>query len=129
MDAKQHLYYALGALAYAVAKADGKVQKEEKELVKKIVTEGTEHEIDFNYTDIIFQILQKDNMGFKEVYQWAMKSFELGKYHFTAEMKKDFIAVITKVAEVFPPTNEEEKEMLNRFGEDIQKLKVNTIID
>lgn len=129
MDAKQHLYYALGSLAYAVAKADGKVQNEEKELVKKIVNEGTKHEIDFNYTDIIFHILQKDNMGFKEVYIWAMRSFEIGKYHFTADMKTEFIDVITKVAEVFPPNNEDEKIMLARFGADIEKLKVNTIID
>ena len=34
MDAKQHLYYALGALAYAVAKSDGKVQAEEREKIK-----------------------------------------------------------------------------------------------
>ena len=129
MDAKQHLYYALGSLAYAVAKAAGKVQIEEQELVRKIVNEGTTHEIDFTYTDIIFQILQKDNMGFKEVYQWAMKSFELGKYHFSEKMKTEFIDVITRVAEVFPPTNEDEKEMLARFGDDIKKLKVNTVID
>jgi len=129
MDAKQHLYYALGALAYAVAKADGKVQNEEKEKVKEIVANGLKHSMDFTYTDIIFQLLQKDKMGFKEVYKWAMNSFELGKYHFTAEMKKDFTNVIQQVADAFPPESKEEEALIANFGNDIQSLDVKTIIE
>src|SRR5690606_18304384 len=129
MDAKQHLYYALGALAYAVAKADGKVQREEKEKVKEIVSVGIKHSMDFNYTDIIFQLLQKDKMGFKEVYSWAMRSFELGKYHFSSEMKKDFINVINQVAEAFPPESDEERALIARFSEDINSLEVKTGVE
>ncbi|MBK9191964.1 MAG: TerB family tellurite resistance protein [Crocinitomicaceae bacterium] len=129
MDSKQHLYYALGALAYAVAKADGKVQVEEKEKVREIVDRGLQHNIDFNYTDIIFQILQKDKMGFKDVYQWAMHSFETAKYHLTPEIKKQFIKVIEEVAEAFPPTDPNEKALIARFGHDIEKLSVKTAHD
>ncbi|MBI3135417.1 MAG: TerB family tellurite resistance protein [Bacteroidetes bacterium] len=126
MDAKQHLYYALGALAYAVAKADGKVQAEEREKVKEIVNEGIQHEIDFTYTDIIFQLLQKDKMGFKDVYTWAMHAFETGKYYLTPEVKKQFIAVIEQVAEAFPPADPVERALIARFGEDISKMEVKT---
>lgn len=126
MDAKQHLYYALGALAYAVAKADGVVQPEEREKVKEIVNDGIQHEIDFTYTDIIFQILQKDKMGFKDVYNWAMHAFETGKYHLTPEVKKQFIDVIKAVADAFPPSVPEEQALLARFAEDISKLEVRT---
>ena len=126
MDAKQHLYYALGALAYAVAKADGKVQPEEQEKVQQIVSSGTNHEIDFTYTDIIFKLLQQDKAGFKEVYNWAMHSFELGKYHFTAEMKAGFVDVIQQVADAYPPTSAEERKLIERFGDDLRSLDVKT---
>lgn len=129
MDAKQHLYYALGALAYAVAKADGKVQNEEREKIKEIVNEGIQHNIDFNYTDIIFQILQKDKMGFKDVYAWAMHSFETAKYHLTPEVKKQFISVIEQVAAAFPPDDPEERALINRFSADIAKLETRTAHD
>lgn len=129
MDAKQHLYYALGALAYAVAKADGKVQREEREKVKQIVESGAEHAMDFGYTDIIFQLLQKDKAGFREVYVWAMKSFELGKYHLTEEMKNSFIDIIEQVAAAFPPTDPEELALITRFSTDINAIHVNKVID
>jgi len=129
MDAKQHLYYALGSLAYAVAKSDGKVQLEEREKLAEIVERGIEHNLDFNYTDIIFQLLQKEKMGFNEVYKWAMHSFELGKYHFTDEMKTSFIKVIEEVAAAFPPTSPEEAELISRFANDLKALHVNKVID
>lgn len=129
MDAKQHLYYALGALAYAVAKADGKVQTEEREKVRELVNAGIQHEIDFTYTDIIFQILQKDKMGFRDVYDWAMHSFETAKYHLTPEVKAQFIAVIQQVADAFPPSDPNERALIARFGEDLSKLEVRTAHD
>lgn len=129
MDAKQHLYYALGALAYAVAKSDGKVQAEEREKIKEIVDKGINHQMDLNYTDIIFQILQKDKMGFKDVYHWAMNSFETGKYHFTPEMKKQFVWVIQEIAKAFPPIAPEEKMLLEQFDSDVEKLTVRTAHD
>jgi hypothetical protein len=129
MDARQHLYYALGALAYAVAKSDGTVQKEEQEKVHKILGTVVKHDIDFTYTDIIFQLLQKDNSGFRDVYAWAMKAFETGKYHFTDEMKQDFQWVIDQVALSFPPKTKEERDLLERFGEDLKTLTVRNTID
>jgi len=129
MDSKQHLYYALGALAYSVAKADGKVQREEKEKVKQIVENSTTHSMDFGYTDIIFHLLQKDKAGFKEVYDWSMNSFELGKYHLTPEMVKEFVYIMNQVADAYPPSDLEEKALIARFESDIKKIQVKNPID
>lgn len=129
MDSKQHLYYALGALAYSVAKADGKVQREEKEKVKQIVEGTSNHSMDFGYTDIIFQLLQKDKAGFKEVYTWAMKSFEIGKYHLTPEMVREFVDIISQVADAYPPNDPEEKALIARFESDIKLIQVKNPID
>lgn len=129
MDSKQHIYYALGTLAYAVAKADGKVQNEERLKVKEIVKKGIEHEVDFTYTDIIFQILQKDNMGFRDVYKWAMKSFETGKYHLTTEVKTQFIQILDEVAASFTPDDPEEQKLLSNFKDDLLKLETRTAHD
>ncbi len=129
MDAKQHLYYALGILAYGVAKADGTIQREEKDMVKKIVEEETDHAMDYGYTEIIFLLLEKEKKGFQSTYDWAMKNFELGKHHFTDEMKKNFVKTITKVAEAFPPNTDEEMAIITRFENDLDELKVNAVIE
>ena len=131
MDAQQNLYYALGILAYSIAKADGVVQKEEFETVHEIVVAETKHNLDFNYVEIIFSILQKDhdNKSFNEVYDWAMNEFELGKYHLTPDLKFKFISVIKKVAEAFPPNLPEEMELVNRFENDLKGINPNLQID
>ncbi len=122
MDARQHLYYALGIMAYAVAKSDGEVQKEEREMIHNIVVEESGHEIDFDYAEIIFSILQKDKQGANEVYQWATKAFDLGKHHFTPAMKEQFVNVIKSIAEAFPPTSSEEINMIDKISREIWSL-------
>ena len=129
MDSKQNLYYALGIFSYAVAKADGTVQLEEKEELQKIVAEEIDHDIDFQYVDIIFQILQKDKPGFKDVHQWALDALERGKYHLTEDIKNQFINVLKRVAAAFPPKSEEEHELINIFIQEIRDFRVNMTID
>ena len=119
MDAKQHLYYALGIMAYAVAKADGEVQNQERQMIHKIVVEETDHQIDFDYAEIIFSILQKGKSDSLPIYDWAMHSFDLGKHHLTSEMKEQFVTVIQKIAEAFPPATPEENDMIDKISRGI----------
>ena len=79
--------------------------------------------------DIIFKILQKDKAGFEDVHKWAMDSLEQGKYHLTNEIKDQFINVMKRVAEAFPPKSKEEHEMINTFIQEIRNFKVNMTID
>lgn len=125
MDSQQNLYYALGILAYAIAKADGEVQKEESKMIHSIVVEEMDHDLNFNYSEIIFDLLQKDKRSFDQVYEWAMSEFEIGKHHFTSQMKKDFIIVITKIAEAFPPNTKDEKKLISQFEKDLNQFQTN----
>jgi uncharacterized tellurite resistance protein B-like protein len=129
MDSKQNLYYALGIFSYAVAKADGQIQLEEKEALQKIVTDEIDHNIDFQYVDIIFQLLQKDKPGFADVHKWALDALEKGKYHLTDKIKEQFVQVLMKVGDAFPPKTSEEHEMINQFIKEIRDFKVNITID
>ena len=129
MDNRQNLFYALGIFAYAVAKADGTVQLEERNELHKIVKEELEHEIDFTYVEIIFKILQKDKAGFDEVHQWALDALEKGKYYLTDKIKAQFIRVLKKVANSFPPKTDEEHELINLLIKEINDFKVNMTIE
>ena len=126
MNAKQHLYYALGVLCYAIAKADGEIQIEEQEKLKEIIESKTGHTIDFTYVDIIFRLLEKDgNLTIAAVYDWAMENFELGKHYFADEMKLEFLGLMKQVAHAFPPATDEERELIEKFRQDLPKLGVN----
>lgn len=121
---KQHLFYAIGILAYAVAKADEKIQSEELKVLKEIVKSEIDHDVDFGYTEIIFQLLAKDGNSIDTVYEWAMNSIELGKHHLTMDLKYKFCSLLKKVAAAFPPSTDAEKELIKRFDSDIEKVIV-----
>ena len=122
MDAKQHLYYAIGIMAYAVAKADGHVQEEEKDKLQQIVEEEIDHSIDFGYANIIFQILEKDDQDVSGLYSWIENALSNGKHYLTDELKVKIKVVLSKVAEAFPPTTTEETEVKTKLLEIIDDL-------
>lgn len=115
MDAKQHLYYSIGLMAYAVAKADGKIQDEEKKKLQEIVERELEHSIDFDYANIIFQILDHDKQPLYGVFDWAVDALKTGKHYLTPEFKQKIKDVLNAVADAFPPTTKEEQEIKDKF--------------
>lgn len=120
MDAKESLFYALGQLSYAIANADGKVQKEEKDNFHNILKEqfdAISHEIDS--AEIIFELLRRDATDPQTAYNWALNQIKLYSHHFDNQMKQGFIATIKKVAEVYPPVEPEEKAIIQQFERDI----------
>jgi uncharacterized tellurite resistance protein B-like protein len=120
MNPVQNLYYALGELAYAMAKADGSIQREEKELFHEIVTEEVgNHNIDFDYSEIIFTIMEKDKTDVETSYNWAIKEIETNKHYFLPDLRKKFISVMERVAGAFPPVTIQERVLLDRFRNDI----------
>ena len=97
MQGKENLYYALGEIAYAVAKADGCVQKEERQKIHDIVVKETAcHNNNFDVSEIIFHILKKQDMDWETVYNWGIEQMKLYNHYLTDDMKLDFIAVIEK---------------------------------
>lgn len=124
MTPTENLHYAMGQLAYAVAKADGQVQKEEREKFAKIVAaELRMHDQDFNVTDIIFKVLEDEKfIKAKDAYDWAMKQIRTNSHYLSPELKKNFIRVMQKVAKAYPPVTLDEVSILVRFQNDIATI-------
>lgn len=123
MDSKQHLYYGLGLVAYAVADRDGTVQRDERERLQEILKEGIKKvEPDYDLADIIFQILEKDKVDFETAYKWGMDAIKLGSNHLTPGMKWIFIDILQAVSDAFPGAAAQEAEIIARFARDIRPL-------
>jgi uncharacterized tellurite resistance protein B-like protein len=124
MTSLQNLHYAIGELAYAIACADGEVQKEERQKFHNIVKNELEKEhYDFDISCIIFQIMDKDKASLEDSYHWAMKQIKLNSHYLSPELKKTFICVIEKVAEAYPPVTPEEQTLIDKLKKDIRSLK------
>lgn len=120
----ENLHYAIGHLAYAVAKIDGKVQNEERMKFHNIVAaELRSKDYDFQISDIIFQIIDKDRMDAETTYNWAMKEIKLNSHYLSPELKATFLRIMEKIAKAFPPVTPEEKCIIARFKMDIEKIK------
>jgi uncharacterized tellurite resistance protein B-like protein len=124
MTPEQNLHNAIGELAYAIAKADGSIQKEEAKKFHDIVAAELRcKDYDFDVSDIIFQILEKDKFISPETaYNWAMKEIKLNSHYLSPQMKETFIKVIEKVAKAYPPVSSEEQKIIDRFKSDIAPI-------
>ncbi len=124
MEGKERLYYGLGLLAFAVAKADGKVDPEErKKLLDIVSTDSACKDPDIDISEIIFHILDKhDSFGQDMLYELAMKEFKTAHNFFEDDMFSDFPAVLEKVARAFHPITEEENKIIVRFRSDLEKI-------
>ena len=124
MTPLQNLHYAIGELAYAIARADGKVQKEERQIFHDIVAaELRNKDYDFDISEIIFQIMDKDNMDTTTTYKWAMGQIRLNSHYLSERLKQTFIVVMEKVAKAYPPVTIEESTILEKFKVDIASIK------
>ncbi len=119
----QNLHYALGELAYAIAKADGEIQEEERQKFHNIVAAELRcKEYDFDISGIIFRIMEKDKRDVATTYNWAMKEVKLNSHYLSPELKQRFIKVMEKIAKAFAPLTNEEKNILERFKKDIEPI-------
>lgn len=124
MTPEQNLHNAIGELAYAIARADGTIQKEERKKFHDIVAAELRcKDYDFDVADIIFQVLEKDKfIDSKTAYNWAMKEIRTNSHYLSPELKATFIKVIEKVAKSFPPVTKEETSLLEQFKNDIAPI-------
>jgi uncharacterized tellurite resistance protein B-like protein len=125
MTPQENLHYAIGQLAYATACADGAIQKEERDKFHAMVAAELRcKDYDFEVSDIIFQILEKENYPDTETaYKWAMKEIRNNSRYMSPDLKQTFIKVIEKVAKAYPPVTKAESNLLERFKKDIEPLK------
>jgi uncharacterized tellurite resistance protein B-like protein len=123
MTPTENLYYALGELAYAIAKADGRIQKDELNKLHGILeSELKIAEDSLSVADIIFYIMNKDQVDAETAYTNAMNQVRMYSHYLTPEIKLSFLRVAEKVAKAFPPTLVSEQNMIARLRKDISGI-------
>ena len=117
MNEKESLFYALGHLAYAVAMADGSVQNEERQIVHDIVTREIKDSVnpEINISEIIFSILQKQEEDVNITFNRGIKELENCKKFMNEDMRAKFVDILYKVAEAFPPIEQGEAAVIDKF--------------
>lgn len=124
MTPLQNLYYAIGELAYAVARSDGDLQKEEHNAIHAIVVEELKkHNSDFDVSEIIFRILEKDKPDVETSYHWAMEQIKLNSHYLSPELKLAFLRILEKIAKAYPPVTKKENALIGRFRKDISSIQ------
>jgi uncharacterized tellurite resistance protein B-like protein len=124
MTPTENLHYAIGEMAYAIARADGSVQKEERQKFHDIVAaELRMKDQGFNISDIIFKIMDKDKTSTKDAYDWAMGQIRVNSHYLSPQLKETFIKVIEKVAKAYAPVTIDETDIIEKFKKDIAPLK------
>lgn len=121
----QNLHTAIGELAFAVARADGTIQNEERKKFHDIVAAELRcKHYDFDISEIIFKILDKDKfIDTKTSYEWAMKEIRLNSHYLSPEMKQTFIMVMEKIAKAYAPVTINEMDLIEKFKLEIAPLK------
>ncbi len=119
----ENLHYAIGELAYAVARSDGSVQKEERKKFHDIVAAELRcKDYAFDISDIIFQIMDKDDTDSETSYEWGINQIKLNSHYLSPQLKKTFIMVMEKVAKAYPPFTAGERTLIDRFKKDVAGL-------
>jgi uncharacterized tellurite resistance protein B-like protein len=123
MEAMGNLFYALGQLSYAIANADGKIQREEKDNFHKILKEQFDAiSPEMDTAEIIFELLRRDAIDTQTAYNWAINQIKLYSHYLDDNLKKGFITTIKKVAEVYPPVEPQEKALIEQFERDLKSI-------
>jgi len=120
----ENIHYAIGELAYAFARVDGKVNPEERKKFEQIILSGFRQK-NYNYdvSDIIFKILDKDRRDPQTVYDWAIHELKINSHYLSPELKECALKIMRSIAEAFPPVTTEENELYQKFVKDIEPLK------
>ena len=123
MEHLQNLYYALAELAYAIAKADGQIQFEEKKIIHDIViTELKRNNFYFENLELVVRFIQIDDMPIETIYTEALDVIKNNSFYLDKSLKEKFIDVIQQIAIAFPPVTESEKSIIDRFKRDINRI-------
>lgn len=123
MTPQQNLHYAIGQIAYSIALADGTLQREEAGKFMDIVTkELRDEDLDFDVSEIIFEILSRQKADSESIYNQAMKDIRLNSHYLSPALKNKFLSVMEKVATAFPPITEKESALMEKFKKEVALL-------
>jgi len=125
----QNLYYALGEVTHAISKAGGITHKKAKKKLNKVLVEEFNQEtLNFDPSDIISHVLEKDSMDATTAYNWAIKEIRLNKHFMTEKIKEHFIHVLQRTIKIFPPSTSKEVFLLDNFINEILAIKEEDVV-
>lgn len=122
---KQNIHIAMGSLAYAIAKADGQIQPEEIETIKKLAQKEFELDnVDTEWIETMFTRLEKDKVSLDDAYQYAVDTLKANQYEFDfdAEMKNRCMKFMQRTAEAFQGTSNIEQSIIDKFQKEIDNF-------
>jgi hypothetical protein len=120
---KENIYYALGSLAYAIAKADGEIQKEELNIIRKNAQEILfSEDISNDFVDEIFDQLESKDISVQDAYNYAIDLLESNKYEydFYDSVKKKCILFLESIAGSFEREALKERNIIADFKKAIE---------
>ena len=129
MDHKE-FYQELGKLLYAIANADGKVQKAELKQLQKIVSDelvpldDTTDEFGTNaafITEFMFDVYEGTKQDVEKAFNSFLGYLQINKPMLDEKHKKAVISAAHKVAEAFKGMTDEEKQLIKTLEKEIKR--------
>lgn len=112
------LYMGLGSVAYALAKVDGRLQLAEVQTVKELLASVPHGEL------ALYAFFLRENCGetVEEAYAFGMRRFSNNRKGLTESIKKQFVAILIRIAQAHDDISRKEQELIKRFRRDLRRL-------
>lgn len=122
---QQNIHIAMGSLGYAIAKADGVIQENEKETIAKLAQKEFElGDADVEWIRKVFLKLEKEHISLEDAYNYAIDTLEANRFDFDfdASVKKKCLNFIERVAESFGGVSYKELSILDKLKTDLDRF-------
>jgi uncharacterized tellurite resistance protein B-like protein len=121
---RQNIHMAMGSLAYAIAKADGQIQEQEKEIIRKLAQKEFElNDGDNEWIKNMFANLEENQITLDDAYNYALDVLEANRYDFDFDqsMKEKCVRFMERIAEEIDGVSTDEQMIIKKFKMDIKK--------
>ena len=117
MAINPELEKALAELAYAIAYADGILEADELEAFEAIIKQELREDAE-GIRNLFLMLRDRESPNIEQSYRQAMFAIKSNREHFTEDLKKKYLKVITRIANSVEGLREEEKKLIQRFERD-----------
>ena len=117
MEIFENMYYGIGKVALAIAKADGEISKNEIDQLKQKVSSFAQHQgVDLSLVDITFSHFKRyESISVKSLLEQGIHDFHLGDDHLTPKLAGAFKELLISIARAQPPITMKEDLVLTSF--------------
>ena len=108
----------LGHIVYVLAKIDGCIQPEEMTLARSLLAQQPQNELAL----FAFDLLEECDTPVEEAYDFAIRRFTSSRKELDESTKKEYVAILLRVAEAYDDISRKERELIQRFRRDLRRL-------